>query len=206
MAELAKATEARRYFNNIIKELGDVKIKMIFSNCPTCGNVDGFRRYEEDTPIYILFENRQCLIIDYRFVDALRVEFRPLNEEENSIFERQPIKDYFNCTTEIHSWTKNEVGEVVVGGVCHTEIISLEYDSLISVAIRPVTTQYSKWTRDGLDYAIPTAKTFDEIRFTMKNGNSFAVCPEDADMDGYIMVWSVDAKEIICKGDQNGEH
>lgn len=195
MVEFSKASEAIAYLNNIVKRMRGVKIKKIFSECPSFSTINGFRRYEDDTPLYILFENEQCLIINYRFIDEFCVDFRPLTEEEKGIWERQLIKDIFNCTTEIHAWAKNEVGELIVGEVDHTESISLEYDSLQSVDLRLVATEYSKWTSHGLDYVIPSAETFDEIKFTMNNGNTFMLCPEDADMDGYIMAWSVDAKE-----------
>ena len=195
MLKCSKASEANTYLNNIAKKMHGIKIKKIFSECPSFSTVNGFRRYKDDTLLYILFENEQCLIINYRFIDSLCIDFRILTEEEKDIREHQLIKDFFNCTTEIHTWAKNEKGELIVGKIDHTEIISLEYDALQSIDLRPVTTKYSKWTKQGLDYVVPSAETFDEIKFTMNNGNTFTLCPEDADMDGYIMVWSVDAKE-----------
>jgi hypothetical protein len=42
----------------------------------------------------------------------------------------------------------------------------------------------------------------DKITFSMENGKSFVICPDDAMVDGYTLVWSADAKETvtICKG------
>ena len=42
-------------------------------------------------------------------------------------------------------------------------------------------------------------ETFDEIKFTMSNGKSFVICADDAEVDGYALVWSEDTDETITE-------
>ena len=198
MIELSNALEAKIYFENIIKEMNGVKICAIFSACPFFNNNSGFRRYEDDTPIYIIFENGQCLIIEYPFIDSLCIDFRTLNEEENKLFKEATIKDFFNCSVDIHNYSENNEGKSVYKKY-ETKIISLEYDTLFSVELRPVTEEYEKWIDGDIDYMVPTEDTFDEIKFKMSNGSTFIICADDAVVDGYVMAWSTDAKESVIK-------
>ena len=197
MIELSKASEARLYFDAIIKEMQGIKIIAVFSSCPSFSHLAKFRRYLDDAPIYILFEDGRCLIIDYRFVDALCVERRTLNEKEKAVLEELPIKDYFNCSVDIHGWVANAEGTPVVGDTDRTETISLKYADLTTVEFRRVTEEYSKWIDGDLDYAKPTEETFDEMKFIMSNGNTFTICADDAMSDGYVRAWSVNAQEAI---------
>lgn len=199
MLELSTASAAKAYFNDIIAKMEGVKIKSVFSPSPFFNSHLGYREYEDDTPIYIVFENGQCLIIEYRFIDTLCVDFRPLNEEEEATLEKQLIKDYFNCSVDIHSWDKNDNGESVVGDMDRTETISLEYDTLVDTELRQVTEEYSKWIDGDIDSVSPTNETFDQIKFILGNGNTFVVCADDAEVDGYIMAWSTDAKESTIR-------
>ena len=199
MLELSKASEAKLYFEDIIRRNAGIKIKSIFSEPPGFSNNLGFRKYFDDMPIYIQFENDFCLVIDYQFIDALNVEYRPLSEEEKDQFADLWVKDYFNCTVDIHSYTRDENGDFLDRVKDRTMTISLEYDMLTSVEIRRVTEGYSKWIDGDLECAVPTEETFDEIKFIMKNGNTFIVCADDAMVDGDVMAWSSEAKESIIK-------
>lgn len=201
MTELFTASKAKVYFEEIVKKMQNIKIKAVFSASPFFSSNMGYRRYEDDAPIYVLFENDECLIIDYCFIDSLYIDFRPLNSEENVSLKKPMIKDFFNCSVDIHRWDKNDKGETIVGAVDHTEIISLEYEAITEIDLRPVTKEYSKWIDGNLDYASPNKETFDQIKFTMSNGNTFVVCADDAEVDGYVMVWSTDAEESIIQYD-----
>jgi hypothetical protein len=172
----------------------------VFSNSPWFNDNSGYRRYEDRSPIYIIFENGQCLIVEYPFIDSLCVDFRPLNEKENELLKKATIKDFFNCSIDIHEYSENNEGESVYKKY-ETKIISLEYNTLFSIELRPVTEEYEKWIDGDIDYVTPTEDTFDEIKFTMTNGNTFIICADDAYVNGYVMTWSTDAKEstIQCK-------
>ena len=52
---------------------------------------------------------------------------------------------------------------------------------------------------NDVDYVSPTKETFDEIKFTMSNGKSFVICADDAEVDGYALVWSEDTDETITE-------
>jgi hypothetical protein len=100
-------------------------------------------------------------------------------------------KDFFNTVNDIHDFRTNKI--------YRTETCNLEYSSIADVSLRSVTNDYSKWLEEGIDFVAPTDETFDEIKFTMNNGKSFVVCADDAEVDGYALVWSEDTKETIIK-------
>ena len=85
MLELSTASAAQTYFNGIVEKVAGIKIRSISSANPCFNSNVGYRKYEDCDPIYIVFENGQCLIIDYPFVDELRADFRPLTDKEKAI-------------------------------------------------------------------------------------------------------------------------
>ena len=46
--------EAEKYFCGVVEQMRGVKVKAVFSCCPSFGDYDGIRRYIEDNEIYIL--------------------------------------------------------------------------------------------------------------------------------------------------------
>ena len=191
---LEKASEAEAYFDGIIKTTQGVKIKTIFSSCPSFNKNDEYRMYSEDAPIYVAFEDGRCLVIEYRYIDSLYVDFRSLNEEDAEMQKDQLIEDYFNCSVDVHGWSRNEKGETEVGKAERTEKISLTYDALVAVKFHRVSTAYGKWQNGNITEVLPTMEAFDEIKFVMQNGNSFTLCA-DSGAEGYVWVWSNEAKE-----------
>ena len=196
MTELSKASEAKKFFDDLIIKMYGIKIKRICSFCPSFNSHAGYRIYSDCSPIFIEFENEQYLIIEYPFIDSLRVEFQSMDAKEISDNQDQMIKDYFNCTVDIYNSRNGEVGDI-----SRTEIISFEYDAVSAIDLRPVKGEYSKWIDGDIDYVPPSEETFDEIKFTMRNGNTFVICADDAYVDGYVMAWSTDAKESIIQYD-----
>ena len=192
MIELSKASEAKSYLKSIINHVQGKKIKQIFSLSPFWNNHCGYRLYSDCAPLYIVFETGQCLIIEYNFVDALRAECREMNEEEINNSQNLPLTDYFNSSDDIYNSVNGKITDVD-----RRETIALEYSELESIELRKVTWEYSKWIDGDIDYVLPTEETFDQIKFVMSNGNSFIVCADDAEMDGYIMAWSTDSDENV---------
>lgn len=189
---ISKKSTAMEYFDSILSLLQHSKIKAIFALAsPFWNHHRGFRTYRTDEELYILFENDWCLIINYRFIDYLNVEFRKLTETEINEYKELLIKDCFNTSNDMHDFRSNRTYE--------TQTCNLEYDSIESFSLRSVIDDYNKWIGDDLKLVSPTAETFDEIKFTMSNGKSFIICADDADVDGYVMFWSEDAKEEIIK-------
>ena len=202
MVELSKASPAKNYFDDIVKQVSGVKIRSISSLSPSYHSHLGYRKYSDRNPVYIVFENGQCLIIDYLYVDALRVDFHPLTDKEKIDLENRFIKDCFNCSLDIHGWVKNDNGKHALGDIVRTEIIVLEYDSISAIELRPVTKEYLKWIDGDIGYVSPSDETFDQIKFILSNGNTFVVCADDADANGYVMVWSTEAKETTITNNQ----
>lgn len=61
-------------------------------------------RYSTDKPLYIIFNNKKALIIEYYFIDGLSVEYRKLTEDEICKFSSIDIRDFFNRTEEIYDY------------------------------------------------------------------------------------------------------
>ena len=191
MTDFSKKSEAKKYFDSILENLQQLKITAISTICPMSWNHHrGYRTYSTDTELYILFENEYCLVIRYRFIDALNVEFRKLTSLEKNHYKIQK-KDCFN--------TINDICDFRTGKVYQKENCNLEYGSITGVSFRSVTKVYSKWIDGDIDFVSPTAETYDEIKFTMSNGKSFVICPDSAEADGYTLFWSEDTIESITK-------
>ena len=192
MTDFSKKSQTIKYFVSIIDDLRQSKIKAIFSIAPMSWNHHrGYRSYSTDTEIYILLENEYCLVIDYRFIDALDIQFRKLTSLEEDAYCKLRKKDFFNTVNDIHDYRTNRVYQ--------TETCNLEYGSIVEVSLRSVTNDYSKWLEDGIDFVAPTDETFDEIKFTMSNGKSFVICADDAEVDGYTLFWSENTDETITE-------
>lgn len=190
---ISKKSEATSYFNSILCSLKEAKIKAVFSLSSPSWNFynRSFRTYRTDEEVYVLFENDWCLVINYRFIDYLDVDFRKLTETEIKEYEELLIKDCFNTTNDLYDFHSKQIYE--------TQTCKLEYDNIESISLKSVTDEYSKWVDDDICFASSTEETFDEIKFSMSNGKSFIICADDAETDGYIMFWSEDTKEeIIC--------
>ena len=189
---LSKKSEALSYFNSVLKELKKSKVKAIFTlSSPSWNYHRGFRSYMDDTEVYILLENDNCLVIDYRFIDFLEVEYRKLTEEELAIYDDLMIQDCFN--------TVNDITDFRTGKIYKTETCELEYSNIEEILLRSITREYWKWIDGDLDSVEPTEETFDEIKFTMNNGKSFVICADGAESDGYVLFWSEDTKETVVK-------
>ena len=192
MTDFYKKSETIKYFNSIMQDLQQSKIKAIFSIAPMSWNHHrGYRTYNTDTEVYILLENEFCLVIDYRFIDALDIQFRKLTSLEEDAYCKLREKDFFNTVNDIHDSRTNKI--------YRTETCNLEYSSIADVSLRSVTNDYSKWLEDGIDFVAPTDETFDEIKFTMSNGKSFIICADDAEVDGYTLFWSENTDEVITE-------
>ncbi len=192
MTDFSKKSQTIKFFNSIMGDLQQSKIKAIFSIAPMSWNhYRDYRTYSTDTEIYILLENNQCLVIYYRFIDALDVHFRKLTPQEKDKYCKLREKDFFNTINNLYDHRTNKIYQ--------TQTCNLEYGSIEDVSLRSVTKAYSKWLDDGIDFVSPTEETFDEIKFTMSNGKSFVICADDAEVDGYTLFWSEDTDETITK-------
>lgn len=185
MFDFSKMSQVREFFRSVRAELARSKIKSIFFfETPGWSGYKDHRRYMQDGDMYVLMENGQCLIIGYRGIDCLDVCLRPLTPAEAQEYAAQEHKDWFNIVNPICGSRRFEL--------LYTETCSLEYGCITDVALQPVTHNYEKWLGKSMTLTAPTAETFDEVRFYMDNGKSFAIYPEAY---GYIFVWSEDTEE-----------
>ena len=198
MTDFSKQSETKEYFNSIMDDLKQAKIVSIFSLASlSWNNHRGYRTYSTDTEIYILLDNDYCLVIDYRFVDSLDVQFRKMTSLEMDVYSQIKEKDFFH--------TVNDICDFHSGRVYRTETCNLEYGRIVGISLRSVTKDYSKWLDNGINFVSPTEETFDEIKFTMSNGKSFVICADDAEVDGYTLLWSEDTDETITDVDEESK-
>ncbi len=189
MIDFSKKSETIAYFNSIISELKESKIKTIFSlSDPHWSSHKGYPIYNSETEFYILLENGKCLVIDYLFIDLLNVQFRKLTKQEMDEYETLLTKDCFNRISNLYDYNYK---------IKRVDSCTFEYGCITSINLRSVTKKYNKWINGQIDYVLPTEETFSVIDFTMSNGNSFAICADDAEVDGYVLLWSEDAIETF---------
>ena len=176
--ELIKKSETQKYFDKILRELNNEQIIKVCSNDDSGDD----NKYSIDEPLYIIFSNKKVLIIEYYFIDKLSVEFRNLTDEEIQKFSTVNIKDFFNRTEEIYDYnTKN---------VNRRNSLRFNYDDIDCFNIDNVNEKYYAWDKDEMVLKEPTNETFDKITINLKNGNKIILCPETAEMDGYLDVWA----------------
>lgn len=186
MYDFSKASATENYFKDIINRLKDSKISGVYCVISTWFSYSTFT-YMQDEPLFIIFENGQCLVIEYYEINKLNVEYREMTVEERKIFDESDIKDLFNRTTKIHNGRTREL--------MYIEKSELAYESLDRIELKRVTEEYSTWIDGAIVEGIkPTGETFNEIKFIMKNGKSFIICADDPEDDGYSLLWSEDAK------------
>ncbi len=139
-----------------------------------------------------MFENDMCLVIYYNFIDALELECRVLTDDEIRRYNEMRVKDYFNCSQDIHKPRTNMIER--------TETIKLEYSHIKDIIIEPITEKYEKWLDNGdIDFVAPNSETFNTITFIMGNNKSLSICADDAGSNGRTFVWSneADCNKII---------
>ena len=183
MTDFSKKSETKEYFNSLMDDLKQSKVKSIFSFCSLSWCNRGCRIYDTDESIYILLQNDYCLVVNYPFIDALDIQFRKLDATEYDQYSELCVKDFFNIV--------NEIGDYGI------ETCNLEYGNIVDVSLKSVTYDYEKWIDGDIELVPPIGETFDEIRFIMSNGKSFVICPDEAIADGYALLWSEDAEETF---------
>lgn len=192
MTDFSKKSQAADYFQAVMNNLQKSRIKTVFTLSAVSWNHNKCHRiYDTDTEVYVLFENDDCLVIDYRFIDGLDIQFRKLTEAEQIEYDRAKVKDFFNTVNDIYDYRENRIRR--------TETCEMEYGTIQNISLRSVTREYEKWIDNDIDFVSPTEETFDEISFTMNNGNGFVIMPCEASGDGYTLVWSEDTIETITE-------
>ncbi|MDE5592784.1 MAG: hypothetical protein K2I75_02505 [Clostridiales bacterium] len=178
-------TEAKKYFSEIVEEVKTSKIIGVFASTLVLTNKGSFS-YMQDEPIYIMFDNGKCLIVDYVFIDELKAEYRAMTNEEQEEYNEREIKDCFNRCTDICDDNDKVIG---------VERSALPYGCLIDIELEPVDGKYTVWSDGDIIEVESTEETFASLEFKMDNGKSFLICAGSAEADGYSYLWSNDAIE-----------
>lgn len=191
--DFSKATDVKKYFSWLLTELKGCKVKAVY--CRYAFLSMGESKYHStDEPVYILFENGKCLVMDYYFVDRLDLSYREMTKMELEQRKNAPTLDYFNYESTIHDGNTYEP--------IRQEKVSLPYGKIVAVNLKPVMEEYEVWTERGIEIAQPTKDTFNDVEFMMDNGVSFVIRAGDAMDDGYTFFWAdnavVSTKNLRC--------
>ena len=183
MKDLSKATNVKKYFSDLLVKLKGCKVKAVYSHGVFFSTREGYSCMT-DEPIYIIFDDGKCLVLDYYFIDELRIEYREMIESEIKLYKEHPYDDYFNCVHKVHDGITHKLKEVIK--------VSLIYGEIIDVKLTAVREEYNKWIDHQLEIVQPNEETFNQIEFVMDNGTSFVVYAGDAEIDGYSFFESKD--------------
>lgn len=190
MVDFAKRADVIKYFKSIKNELQYVKIKSIFSFDERYGHSpSGVREYNTAEDVFILLENGNALVINYRYINTLDIQLRQLTQDEINEYDDLLIKDYFNAVINVYDAQTKEIKS--------TEICELEYGSILNVFLDRVKVEYTKWKNNDLVFVEPTEETFCAIKFIMSNGKTFVISPLPAESGGDTRIFSEDANETI---------
>lgn len=110
MLDFSKKTDTEKYFSSIMGDLQKTKIKTVFSIAPMSWHHHReYRTYTTCSELYVLFENDYCLVINYRFIDALKIQYRKLTADERNKYSALLVKDFFNTINNISDWREKRV-------------------------------------------------------------------------------------------------
>lgn len=183
MEVIKKYNNAKEYFEKLLPILKQKKIKKLCSFDSTYNTHLGKIMYSIDAPLYIIFEDNTCLIIEYYFVSELRIEYRKLTNEE--IVEYEKLNDLFNSKYEIYNPNTYTLSRI--------DTVELEYGYINEIEINKFSHEYEAWVEHSIALIPASDETFNEIAFIMNNKKAVCICPEDAESDGYLDIWVDDS-------------
>ena len=201
-------TEVNFILDSILKEIQDKKIKRIFSLEEIILEKRDKLYYENDMkdPIYILFDDDYCLILNFPFYSDLSIEYRKLSDSEyrRSISTiSQDELDIINGHHEIYSWDFNPDGSRIEESFGVKKIYDIQgtYGNIIDYSVSSFHEEYEKWV-NGCDQSsmitIPAGGDYyNQITFYMNNGLEFMIKPQTADSDGYYDLNINDKNNVI---------
>ncbi len=196
-------TEAEYIFESLKDKIIYHNVKRVFSMDALFPSKSGdeYTTGGCEHPLYILFDDDNCLIINFMFYSELYMEYRMITKEELGKINEKEI-DYLNFEINFHEWDYDDSGKRLDGSHVK-EIINMngKYDKLESVKVIGFNHEYWKWVNNGEGCGmvlIPAGGDyFDELIFTLKNGIEIHICPEDAEADGYQDIIIRDINNVI---------
>ncbi len=188
---IIKSSDLLEYFNTIIEIQNKNPIIKVYSKNYDCPDDTEKRMYDIDTEFYILFENQYALIIDYRNIDSLYIEYKKLSKDELEEAAKMDCKDFFNRTDEVYHYNTMKMSRRI------TSIF--EYGYINSIKCNKVNNEYEVWENSTIIEKNPSKETFDEIILILDNNNEIHIYPEPALSDGYVDIWCEGAKVYTKK-------
>lgn len=206
--DIQTKTELEFVFKIIKEKIGDSSIKRIFSFDDAIprknNNKIEYNTLEE--PLYILFDNDYCLIIEFTNYSSIYLDYRKMTPEKI----KQAIGnvsnkdiDYLNNYHRIHGWNFDDKRNRIEDSFGMKEIIEIHgnYDKIRDIQIDGFNNSYEKWISDGSSSSMITIPAggdyFKSIKFILNNGIKIKMRPQDAEMDGYYDLIIEDGNNII---------
>ena len=206
--DIQTKTELEFVFKIIKEKIGDSSIKRIFSFDDAIprknNNKIEYNTLEE--PLYILFDNDYCLIIEFTNYSSIYLDYRKTTSEEikqtiGSVSNKNI--DYLNNYHRIHGWDFDDKRNRIEDSFGMKEIIEIHgnYDKISDIQIDGFNDSYEKWISDGSSSSMITIPAggdyFKSIKFILNNGIKIKMRPQDAEMDGYYDLIIEDGNNII---------
>lgn len=201
-------TEACFILDSLLENIKDKKIKRIFSFEEIILEKKDKLFYANtiSEPIYILFANDYCLILNFLYYSDLVIEYRKLNSDEYkrsiSSVSNNDI-DLINGHHEIYSWDFFPNGSRIEGSFGIKKIYDIKgtYGNIINYSVNSFSGEYEKWV-NGYNVTsqviIPAGGDYyNEITFYMNNGLELTIKPQPAEADGYYDLTINDKNNII---------
>lgn len=206
--DIQTKTELEFVFKIIKEKIGDSSIKRIFSFDDAIprknNNKIEYNTLEE--PLYILFDNDYCLIIEFTNYSNIYLDYRKMTPKEikqtiGSVSNKDI--DYLNNYHRIHGWDFDDKRNRIEDSFRMKEIIEIHgnYDKIRDIQIDGFNDSYEKWISDDSSSSMITIPAggdyFKSIRFILNNGIKIKMRPQDAEMDGYYDLIIEDGNNII---------
>lgn len=206
--DIQTKTELEFVLDVLKEKIGDSSIKRIYSLDDAIPRKEN-NKIEYTTledPLYILFDNDYCLIIEFTNYSSIYLDYRKITPEEikqgvGNISNKDI--DYLNNYNEIHGWDFDENRNRIEESFRMKEIIEIHgnYDKINDIQIDGFNDSYEKWISNGSNSSMITIPAggdyFKSIKFILNNGIEISMCPQDAVMDGYYDLIIEDKNNII---------
>ena len=206
--DIQTKTELEFILDVLKEKIGNSSIKRIFSFDDAIpgkdSNIIEYNTLED--PLYILFDNDYCLIIEFTNYSSIYIDYRKITPEEM----KQGIGnvsnkdiDYLNNYHEIHGWDFDENRNRIEESFRMKKIIEIHgnYDKINDIQIEGFNTSYEKRISNGSISSMITIPAggdyFKSVKFILNNGIEISMCPQDAEMDGYYDLMIEDKNNII---------
>ncbi len=175
---IRKLSDLIKYFSELKKKLKNVSIIKVC--CLVNNSPDDEGKYFLDEEVYIIFKNQTMLIIDYRNIDGLFVQYKKMSKNEIERFSKIDCLDLFNRTDEVYDYKTLMLSRRIN--------YIFDYGSIKDIKIKKYLKEYKVWENNELCQKNSNSETFCEFSIILDNGNEFCFEPEDPIHDGYMTV------------------